>query len=156
PGMYPYETPCDSPMHVPTPCKLGVMGRTSRCDTCWSSARQWREQEICQTACRRFPCLPARTVWCYAARVGCEAQATRHWVSILVQRVILLPPDAGEGWDGGRVQSACGQILHPHPRPPPSQGEGRLCAKLMGSNLVVPYRSLTQTESISHFESPTG
>src|SRR5215831_11851668 len=68
--MYPYETACDSPMHVPTPCKLGVMGRTSRCDTCWSSARHWREQEICQTSYRRLPCLPARTVWGCAALEG--------------------------------------------------------------------------------------
>jgi hypothetical protein len=54
---------------------------------------------------------------------------------MLVQRVILLPPDAEEGWDGRRAQAVCGLPLHPHPRPPPSQGEGNLCAKLMGSDL---------------------
>jgi hypothetical protein len=54
---------------------------------------------------------------------------------MLVQWFILLPPDAGEGWDGGRAQVACGQTLHPHPGPPPSQGEGSLCANLMESDL---------------------
>ena len=65
-----------------------------------------------------------------------------------MQRVVLLPPTAGEGpdgpaptqsrqgGDGGRAQAACGQTLHPHPRPLPSQGEGSLCAKLMGSDLA--------------------
>jgi hypothetical protein len=50
---------------------------------------------------------------------------------MLVQRVLLLPPDAGNGWDGWRAQAACGQTLHSHPSPPPSQGEGSLCANLM-------------------------
>ena len=59
-----------------------------------------------------------------------------------VPRIILLPPAAGEGGDGGRAQVACGQPLHPHPGPPPSQREGSLCANLMGSDLVglVPHR----------------
>jgi hypothetical protein len=39
-------------------------------------------------------------------------------------------PGAGEGWDGGKVQVACGQTRHPHPGPPPSQGEGSRCANL--------------------------
>jgi hypothetical protein len=28
PGVYPYENPYDSPVHVPTPYKLDAMGRT--------------------------------------------------------------------------------------------------------------------------------
>jgi hypothetical protein len=50
---------------------------------------------------------------------------------------MLLPPGAGEGWDGGHMQAACGQALHPHPGPPPSQGEGSLCANLTWSNLEI-------------------
>src|SRR5712691_8727307 len=54
----------------------------------------------------------------------------------LVRWAMLLPPGAGEGWDGGHAQAACGQALHPHPDPPPSQGEGSLCANLMWSDLA--------------------
>src|SRR5215475_3288776 len=62
--MYPYENSYDSPVHVPTPYKLDAMGRTWRCDTFWSSAWLWREQEACQTSCQRFACIPAQIVWC--------------------------------------------------------------------------------------------
>jgi hypothetical protein len=62
-------------------------------------------------------------------------QATPHWDTTLEQRIIHLPPNAGEGGDGGRAQAACGQPLHPHPGPPPSQGEGSLCANLMEPDL---------------------
>src|SRR5712691_5127658 len=68
------------------------------------------------------------------ARVALN-QATQHWDTMLEQPVRHLPPDAGEGWNGGRAQAACSQPLHPHPSPPPSQGEGSLCANLMGSDL---------------------
>jgi pullulanase/glycogen debranching enzyme len=32
--------------------------------------------------------------------------------------------------DGGQAPVACGQTLHSHPGPPPSQGEGSRCANL--------------------------
>jgi hypothetical protein len=32
---------------------------------------------------------------------------------------------------------ACGQTLHPHPGPPPSQGEGSLCANPAGEKMWV-------------------
>ncbi len=45
---------------------------------------------------------------------------------------ILLPPARGKV---GMGASACGRALHPHPDPPPSQGEGSLCANLIWSDL---------------------
>jgi hypothetical protein len=62
-------------------------------------------------------------------------QATQHWDPMLVQRVLLLPPDAGEGGDGGASAGVYGQALHPHPSSLPSQGEGSLCANLIWSYL---------------------
>src|SRR6266571_6762166 len=49
---------------------------------------------------------------------------------------MLLSPGAGEGGDGGHVQVAGDQALHPHPGPPPSQGEENLCANLTWSDLA--------------------
>src|SRR5262249_26320924 len=94
-----------------------------------------------------FPSLPAaRGGW---SRLN---QATLYWNPMLVQRVILLPPDAGEDWDGGRAQAACGQALRPHPDPPPSQGEGNLWPisggriKVKGHDRGV--RAMTQRERV--------
>src|SRR6266852_4859208 len=51
-------------------------------------------------------------------------QATQPWDTILVQRVILLPPDAGEGWDEGASAGGVRPDSSPPPWPSPVSGGG--------------------------------
>jgi hypothetical protein len=63
-------------------------------------------------------------------------QATKHRDTTLVSCTLLLPPGARESGDGGPAPVAGGQTRHPHPGPPPSQGEGSLGANLTRFDLV--------------------
>ena len=56
--------------------------------------------------------------------VKASKQATQHWDTTLMCWTILLPPGAGEGWDGGASASDMGPGSSPLPLPSSVSGGG--------------------------------